>query len=376
MPVIPLDVVGVIFNILARDDKELISLKGCSLTCKAFLFLCRRHIFASIKINDLYTLVRKRQPSPRTNMLRKLLTTAPHIADYIHELHFGVSNDDLEFFIGLPEILKRLTSLRALILSHYGAVQLDWKRMTPLLEDALLCLLNLPTLTSLKLRDIKNFPASALIPCTQLRHLALVEVDFLDAVKIDDNPPALLPVGPILLEGCTLRGSSTAAAVKKILEAKRSDGRYIFDFEHLSEFSADWAVDNMAQNVMRRNHYLTTIHLSVVDDASFSGFARAVAPSINTLKKLILDTSINNEAEDPLFGLCDELEEMGGENVLEDMTIRVHVPSGRYCTTGDEWGKLDNVLGKSGWSALKRVSLDIGLWRFGTGPDHKPSWGP
>ncbi|KAF8968097.1 hypothetical protein BDZ97DRAFT_1800857 [Flammula alnicola] len=157
MPSIPLDVVGVIFDILAYDDENFISLKACSLTCQAFLPLCRKYIFASINIDD------------RADMLWKLTTTL-EIADCVRELHFGIRNGDTWHLIDLPDILKRLTRMSSLTLFYCNAGNLDWKSIPTQMENSLLCLLHLPTLTSLKLCSIENFPISALMLCTHLRH--------------------------------------------------------------------------------------------------------------------------------------------------------------------------------------------------------------
>ncbi|KAF8968099.1 hypothetical protein BDZ97DRAFT_1800859 [Flammula alnicola] len=154
---------------------------------------------------------------------------------------------------------------------------------------------------------------------------------------------------------------------KKILEAKRPDGQPVFDFTNLEQFSAICyaiqTVDDMdvAQSILRRSHHLTTVHLS--------RFARAIVSSMNTLKKLTFENIMDEELADVLSGLCDELEEMVGKNVLEDLEIFVFILPETDYETGDEWGRLDEILGKSGWSALKRVSLEITIWTYGRPED-------
>ncbi|KAF8968044.1 hypothetical protein BDZ97DRAFT_1916272 [Flammula alnicola] len=353
-PVVPFDVIEVILDILAWDYNEpyFRSLEACSLTCHSFLPLCRKRIFASIKVNGTYS-----RRSNRTNMLSDLLTTAPDIADYVRELHFGITNDDEEYFNGLPEILRRLTNLNSLHLFHHGSGKLDWKGLALPIKDAMACLMSLPTLTSLDLSWIANFPVSALISCT---HLQDFHIDFVDIAEIDDTPHAMLPVASILLEGYSF-GYEGAIGTKKILEAKHSDGQSIFAFTDLKVFSADCrTLEDMdiPQTLLRRTRQLTRIILHI-RHLSFFGLARSIAPSINTLKKLILHINVDSEHTDPLSGLCAELEEMAGRNVLEYLEICVDVEMDMYCKTGDEWGMLDKVLSKSGWSALKRVWLDV-----------------
>ncbi|KAF8968043.1 hypothetical protein BDZ97DRAFT_1800617 [Flammula alnicola] len=235
------------------------------------------------------------------------------------------------------------------------------------------CLMSLPTLTSLDLSWIANFPVSALISCT---HLQDFHIDFVDIAEIDDTPHAMLPVASILLEGYSF-GYEGAIGTKKILEAKHSDGQSIFAFTNLKHFSATChtiAAVDIAQSLLRRTRQLTMIRLSIGKQLSFFGLARTIAPSINTLKKLILDIDIDSEHTDPLSGLCAELEEMAGKNVLEYLEICVDVALDQYCKTGDEWGRLDKVLSKSGWSALKRVSLDIMIGSLGRPEDDDLVW--
>ncbi|KAF8969233.1 hypothetical protein BDZ97DRAFT_1915577 [Flammula alnicola] len=369
MPAVPLDIVEVVFDILAFDDEEFTSLKACSLICRAFLPLCRKHIFASIKIDAPYDHLSEPHQFPYIYLFRNLLTTTPEIADYIRELHFGIRYGDEQYFIGLAEILKGCTRLSSLTLFHrYGKV--DWKSLPLPVADALLCLINLPTLTSLELGGMQNFPISVLTPCIQLRHF---RIEGLDNAEIDDTPPeaALLSVSSIRLEGYTF-GFRSGIGTKKILEANRLDGQPLFDFTDLREFSGDCETIedmNVALSILRRNHHLTAIHLSI-DELSFFGLAGTIAPSMKTLKKLTLENIIDDEHADPFGDLCDELEEIVGKTVLEDLELSVRImPECRKA--GDGWGKLDKVLRKSGWSALKKVSLDIfAIYNYGPFDDH------
>ncbi|KAF8968050.1 hypothetical protein BDZ97DRAFT_1800634, partial [Flammula alnicola] len=264
MPVIPLDVVDVILDALACDDEDFTSLKACSFACRAFLPLCRKHIFASITINK----PKDRQCcfTPNTNTLRKLLVTMPEIAGYVRKLRFGIRLGitlNTQDFIGLPEILTRLTRLNTLILLYYGHgnTKLDWKIMPLPITDAMLCLMNLPTLTSLELKYFKNFPISALLPHARLQHL---NIEFFDVAEMDDAFPAILPVAPIQLVDYTF-GVECGIGPKGILESRRSDGQLIFDLTNLKKITAYCYVIediDVTETILRRNTHLTTIHLS------------------------------------------------------------------------------------------------------------------
>ena len=63
---------------------------------------------------------------------------------------------------------------------------------------------------------------------------------------------------------------------------------------------------------------------------------------------------------DPLFGIPSELEKMRTiSNNIESFNFGVIIPADVKCRRGDDWGKLDEVLTKPGWTSLWHVSLSI-----------------
>jgi hypothetical protein len=95
-----------------------------------------------------------------------------------------------------------------------------------------------------------------------------------------------------------------------------------------------------------------------------------VIRSIRTLKALKLGAFIDDPSEDPLSGLCNELEKISatGRSIIETLSINVFVETD--CKRGDEWGLLDKVLTKQdGWLGLKEVSLKIEVYDYGRGDD-------
>lgn len=102
-----------------------------------------------------------------------------------------------------------------------------------------------------------------------------------------------------------------------------------------------------------------------VDELNFQviELSRTIAPSLQTLT--VLHFIINNIIgvdNDPLGGLCYELEKISGKNNLEFIDIQVYVEPYEDCHTGAQWGMLENVLLNSGWPMLKYVSLSIFLF--------------
>ena len=93
--------------------------------------------------------------------------------------------------------------------------------------------------------------------------------------------------------------------------------------------------------------------------------AKTITPSLRTLRRLELVIFIDGVSDpDPLVGLCDELENILGKNRLESLDIKIEVSTDRDCQTGDEWGRLEKVLLKSGWPMLKHVSVAIVMFAY------------
>lgn len=81
-----------------------------------------------------------------------------------------------------------------------------------------------------------------------------------------------------------------------------------------------------------------------------------------SLKTLVLFFDVDRKLQDPLFGLPDALSEMSGDNGLEELLINVYVQAHNSFRTDAMWGRLDDVLSRSAFHALRRVSLKIVLW--------------
>ena len=85
--------------------------------------------------------------------------------------------------------------------------------------------------------------------------------------------------------------------------------------------------------------------------------AKTIAPSLQTVRRVKLILTINGRGEDPLLGLCDQLEQILGENILESIKIDINMEN--ECKLGDEWGRLEKILLTSRWPMLKYVSLVV-----------------
>jgi hypothetical protein len=95
------------------------------------------------------------------------------------------------------------------------------------------------------------------------------------------------------------------------------------------------------------------------------GLGQLLLPSAKNLKKISIYADILAPEHDPLCGLCEELEILGNQsNVLETLIYHLTVYSDSECSTGDDWGKLDQVIDKFPWPMLKTIQLSINFTTF------------
>ena len=225
------------FDVAEYDDnhiEEFSSIKSCALVCRFFLPLCRKYIFASV---ILFT--------PRhthwntSNKLNHLLSNSPHLAVYIRKLYYH-RIDEREFvaekFPWLSLMLKKLVKLQKLSISigsHYR--RFDW--MSSSERKVFLPLLHLPTLTSISLSSIGNFPIADLGNCVNLKKLRIKCSECSTPDGVEKFLEALSPT-PVMLERLTIDGGS-ANLVQQLCHARRPDGKPIIDFSSLKKIKSE-----------------------------------------------------------------------------------------------------------------------------------------
>ena len=131
----------------------------------------------------------------------QLLVETPAIAKYEPQLNICITQSDFNFFeqpqsafeCHINQVLRQLTRLSYLTVSHYYRKYTDWNDISPSMQCLLLNLIHLPILSHLNLRWIGNFPISDLITCTNVEHLSIEEP------HIDEAAVSLLH-SPIHLE--------------------------------------------------------------------------------------------------------------------------------------------------------------------------------
>jgi hypothetical protein len=77
---------------------------------------------------------------------------------------------------------------------------------------------------------------------------------------------------------------------------------------------------------------------------------------------VVLYLQVSDITINPLFNIPSEFEDMRTKNIIESITIKVIVTISADCGQGDNWDRLNEVLMRSGWFALKHVSLTIKIY--------------
>ena len=179
-PILPLDILLYIIDLLASGYDSVRSLQNLSQACKFMVPLCRKHLFSSI------VLVRN-SSLPRFG---NLLSKNPDIARYVKKLHYGVNNPISELELNILELLKEHSSLQSIVLS---SARVDWNTLPESIRLSLVSLIQLPTVTRLIIDSFRVFPVMALSGCRNLIELMLGE-PFIDPSEAN----SLHGVGPIV----------------------------------------------------------------------------------------------------------------------------------------------------------------------------------
>ena len=368
--VLPIEIIALIIdNVGENEDTDL--LKELALVSHSFLQICRKHLFATVELHDAISTRRSHVASSKMGFV-KLLQSRPDIVKYVRKLtykagychRFGLlsastslKGDDHLLSPILPNFLRTIPRLNCLTIT---ASSLDWNKLDSSLKSAFLHLMHLPTINHIDLSHFRNFPLSSLTPSVNLRRL---DLSFMESFG---RSPGIIQseMVPKIREFHT---SGSSRLTTKLLYVEGQDGRPAFNFMELRRFSMSFTDPEDEPNIrylLQIAKSLEELHLSVGFDQSLVGLHDILSPSARTLKVLDLTvTSYDYSIDLPLAGLCEELEAMAGHNMLEALSIKVHI--GDNTETEDFIGsiiqKVENVLVKPGWSALRQVSFQVSI---------------
>ena len=179
---------------------------------------------------------------------------------------FGISKDPSTYYFENPDfaqVLRRFTQLQSLALdTKYFAEPeglLKWGDIPHPIQNSILFLIRLPTLTTLTLQ-YQIFPLSQVAIAANLRYLHIDEVSIFE----DENGSINLPGGvqPIFLHEYSM-GHSCASTTTAILNV--TDNHHVmFDFSELLHLRAELYFPNdsdAAQDVISRTTQLKTLSL-------------------------------------------------------------------------------------------------------------------
>ena len=139
--------------------------------------------------------------SPTSDVLNHLLSNSPHLAVYIRNLAYYINEQEFvtERFLWLLPMFKKLVKLQKLSITYFPPApgrKLDWMSLST--RKVLLALLHLPTLTSISLSTIRNFPVADLASCVNLKKLRIYSLECLIPNGVWNFLEALPPTSAML----------------------------------------------------------------------------------------------------------------------------------------------------------------------------------
>jgi hypothetical protein len=366
-PVLPFDIINLIIDIVG-EKKDTDLLKELALVCHSFLHICSKHLFATIELHDAVSASINYRPSKKGFI--KLLKRRPDVVKYIRQLSYKVNstrglvcprlnsrfdhNDHL-----LSSILLTIPRLNCL---KINCSQFHWSSLSSSLRSAFLHLMHLPTLKHVDLSYIHSFPLSYLTPSVNLLRL--------DISHLSGGSAEFFGQSEMMPKIREFHTSQSTLLTTTLLQAKMQDGRPVFNFMDLRLLSMSFTWGNDVQNyqyLLQNAKLLEKLHLSVGAGRSLVG---VLSPSARNLKVLSLSIPLYSIGGLPLGGLCEELEAMAGDNMLEVLSCEVCVyPSHTKDIIGSVIRNVEKVLIKPGWSSLRQISLKLSC-RANTEPNH------
>ena len=339
--ILPFDTIVQIIDVVGEtEDTNL--LKELALVSHSFHQTCSKHLFATVELHDA-----DRNVASSKNGFVKLLKSRPDVVKYIRKLTINIYNDDDM----LSPFLRTISHINCLTIN---APNVGWNEINLSLTSALFHLLHLPTINHIGLSYIRNFPMSSLIPSANLLRLDLYNIDPLEEEIVVQSETM-----PKIREFYTLHSPQMTT---KLLHATKQDGQPAFNFMDLRRlFTCLHSEDKQNIRYITQNaKLLEKLQLTVGCGESLLGLRDLLSPCTRTLK--VFDLTVPIFFDEPLKGVCEELEALAGNNILEALSFEIEV-----CAVykeidhalGSAMQNVEKVLVKPGWSALRQVSFKV-----------------
>ena len=356
---LPFDIIALIVDIVG-ESKDTDLLKELALVSHSFLQICSNHLFAIIELHSANSLFAS---SSSKKGFVKLLKDRPEVVKYIRELKYNVLlyNDDDDHLLS-PILLNFLPTFSRLNSLTITSISQDWNRMNPSLTSAFLHIMHLPTINHIDLSYIQNFPLFSLAQSVNLLQLDIHNLyrSHWHLLEEDASPEIVADMMPKIRKFYT---SGSSRLTMKLLHAKTRDGLPAFNFMDLRRFSIYIGGFEDEQNIrylLQKAKLLENLRLSVARAQSLEGL---LSPGARNIKDLDLSVFLWDGSSIFLGGTCEELEALAGQNMLEAFKLRVGIDSDDTISTegfiGSIFQKVENILVKPGWSALRRVSFKV-----------------
>ena len=166
---VPFDILAYITDILGSiSDTE--TLRALSLICNFMVPLCRRHLFSSVSLGLNST------PTEEIRLTR-FLSDSPDVTRHIRKLTYVVNSRTPtgQHMIDILDVL-RCQTLSLQSISLYSVRWSDWDLLQESMKSPLVSLIQLPSVTHLQLKLLKNFPFVILSLCSSLTSISINKV--------------------------------------------------------------------------------------------------------------------------------------------------------------------------------------------------------
>ena len=223
--------------------------------------------------------------------------------------------------------------------------------------------MHLPTVNHIEISKVRNFPLSSLTLSVNLHRLDIFNVGYLWPLEEPTSYKIIMEKMPKIREFHTIDSSPLTM---KLLHARMQDGRPAFNFKDLRRVSMSLCMfldQRNMQYLLQNAKLLEKIDLSVSDARLLVG---VLSLSPRTLKVLDLSVDLPTRNNVKLGGLCEELEVLAGHDMLEALSFAFQVDGDETENfIGSIMQRMEKVLVKPGWFALKQVSFRISIAPWG-----------
>jgi hypothetical protein len=339
-------------------------------------------IVSPTHLSDHQLTCRHRSACHRSRMIKLLRLLLDNNADILHYVRNLVL--EIPYNEGGDDVVRVLEKLHPVRFFQLSGSRTNWNTLRSSTQKALLRLIHSPSLTHLRISFFWNFPATAFIPCIALTDLAICSLGLnTDFTGYDNDEEYTISEHITQIQLFTF-GDADDHIASEVLHAKRSTGLPLLDFSNLKTLNVTVyhkSCFDGRKTLLQASEKLETLHyrgmncrntfllrlngndspfvilVEYLEDGCKDSATWLNKSSLSTLKRLHFVLGIAPDFEDPLCGLCEELTQLAGLNVIEEITLHVFSLTDES-TDHTRWGRLDAVF-VNGFPMLRQVSFHI-----------------